>query len=181
MGSGTVDGAGSAVLEDPSGKRAAWLRWAGRGVFVVFLAWLLAVVLGGLGLTPVVGIPFTHVLRPSQGPPALQPVQPRQPSVSDLRPATPAKAFAARVAPHGRSASAPGRTKTVPSSAAVHGRSAVAPGRTKTSPNASPHTGMVHGRSSTAPGQTKTAPGQTKTAPGQTKTTSTSTRPSKKP
>jgi hypothetical protein len=139
------------------------MRWAGRCVFVLFLAWLLAVVLGGLGLTPVVGIPFTHVLRPSQGPPALGNVKPRPPSVSDLRPAVPAKVFAARAAQHGRSALAPGQTKTRPSSTVVHGRSAGAPGHTKTSPSA----GVVHGRSTTAPGHTKTTP--------------TWTRPSKKP
>jgi len=122
VGSGTVDDHGSAVLEDPTGKRARWMRWAGRFVFVLFLAWLLAVVLGGLGLTPVVGLPFTHVLRPSQGPPALGKVRPRQPSVSDLRPAVPAKVFAARAAQYGRRALAPGQTKTRPSSSVVRGR-----------------------------------------------------------
>ena len=62
---------GSSVLEDPTGRRARWLRRAGRVVFVVFLGWLLAIVLGGLGLIPAAGIPLGHVLRPSQGPPAL--------------------------------------------------------------------------------------------------------------
>jgi len=42
-----------AVLEDASGRRARWMRRAGRAVFVLFLAWLVAIVLGGLGLTPV--------------------------------------------------------------------------------------------------------------------------------
>jgi len=67
-------------------------------VFVLFLGWLLAIVLGGLGLMPVTGIPLVHVLRPSQGPPPLAKVpRPRQPSAADLRPAVPAKVFAARV------------------------------------------------------------------------------------
>jgi hypothetical protein len=162
VGSGTVDDHGSAVLEDPTGKRARWMRWAGRFVFVLFLAWLLAVVLGGLGLTPVVGLPFTHVLRPSQGPPALGKVQPRQPSASDLRPAVPAKVFAARAAQYGRRASAPGQTKTRPSSSVVRGRSATAPGHVKPTPSTT-----VRGRSTSAPGQIRT--------------TSTSTRTTKKP
>jgi hypothetical protein len=183
-------GGGSAVLEDPTGRRARWLRLAGRCVFLLFLGWLLAIVLGGLGLMPVAGIPFAHVLRPSQGPPALAKLpQPRQPSASDLRPAVSAKVFAATVgrasqqAPRsvigsrGRSSSAPGRA------AVSHGRSTTAPGQTKTSPSSS----VSHGRITTAPGQTKTSPsssvshGRSTTAPGQTKTTSKSTVPSKKP
>jgi hypothetical protein len=158
------------VLEDPTGRRARWLRRAGRLVFVVFLAWLLAIVLGGLGLTPVPGIPFTHALRPSSGPPPLVKLpRPRPPTVSDLRPALSAAAFAAlaragqrtSVGSPGRRASAPGQVRARP------GQSSLAPGQTKTAPAGS----VTHGHSTTAPGQTRTAPGQTKTAPGQTKTT----------
>jgi hypothetical protein len=169
MGVGTtVGGGGSVVLEDPTGRRARWLRRAGRCVFLLFLGWLLAIVLGGLGLTPVAAIPFAHVLRASQGPPALAKLPlPRQPSASDLRPAESAKVFAARVragrqrprsviGSRGRSSSAPGRA------AVPHGRRTTAPGQTKTSPSSS----VSHGRSTTAPGQTKA--------------TSTSTVPAKK-
>jgi hypothetical protein len=198
----TVGGGGLAVLEDPTGRRARWMRRAGRLVFVVFLGWLLAIVLGGLGLMPVAGIPFTHVLRPSSGPPPLVKLPPpRLPSASDLRPALPAAAFAARAgkpgrqAPpagsRGRSTLAPGQTKTTPAGGVTRGRSTTAPGQTKTTPGG----GVTHGRSTTAPGQTKTspsqgrsttAPGQTKTspsqgrsttAPGQTKTTTTTSSP----
>jgi hypothetical protein len=118
------------VLEDPSGKRARWLRRAGRVVFLVFLAWLVATVLGGLGLIPVTGIPFAHVLRPSLGPPPLvKPLRPRQPSASDLRPALPAvtRKPTAPAATHGKSAVAPGQTKT----STTHGKSVVAPGHTR--------------------------------------------------
>src|SRR5713101_5315233 len=99
MGIGTTEGGhGSAVLEDPTGRRARWLRRAGRVVFLLFLAWLLAIVLGGFGLIPVAPIPFVHVLRPSQGPPALTKLpKSRSPSASDLRPAVPAKVFAAKL------------------------------------------------------------------------------------
>ena len=178
MGIGTTGGGGRAVLEDPTGRRARWLRRAGRCVFLLFLAWLLAIVLGGLGLIPVAGIPFTHVLQPSQGPPPLAKLpQPRQPSALDLRPAVPAKVFAAKVGKAGQEA---------PSRATVsHGKSATAPGHTKTNPS----TTVSHGKSATAPGQTKTtttpsstvSKGKSSTAPGQTKTTPTATVPAKKP
>jgi hypothetical protein len=186
----TVGGDGSGVLEDPTGTRARWMRRAGRLVFVLFLGWLLAIVLGGLGLMPVAGIPLTHVLRPSQGPPPLTRLPtPRTPSASDLRPAVPAKVFTARVAKktahrashvsHGKSSVAPGQTKT------SHGKSATAPGRTKT-------TAVLparHRPSTVAPGQAKkttVAPaprGKSTIAPGLTKTTATTTtaRNSKKP
>jgi hypothetical protein len=223
----TVGGAGPAVLEDPTGTRARWLRRAGRVVFLVFLGWLLSIVLGGLGLVPVAGIPLAHVLRPSQGPPPLAKLpKPRQPSPSDLRPAVPAKVFAAAAAAataaadlrgahlgsparttptapltvHGKSGSAPGRTKTTPALAAAHGQSAVAPGQTKTTSAAGSSPGnsaaarakvitstVPHRRSVVAPGQTKTTTslttstvshGRSWVAPGQTTTSLTH---SKKP
>jgi hypothetical protein len=134
-----------AILEDPSGKRARWLRRGGRVVFLVFLAWLVATVLGGLGLIPVTGIPFAHVLRPTVGPPPiLKPLRPRQPSISDLRPALPAvtQLPTAPKGARGKSTVAPGQTRTT----TTHGRSAVAPGQTRTA--------TTHGKSTTAPGQT---------------------------
>lgn len=164
-GDTTVGDADRAVLEDPTGRRARWLRRAGRAVFLLFLAWLLAIVLGGLGLMPIAVVPFTHVLRPT-GPPALaKPPVPRQPSASDLRPALPAKVFAAKV----RSARRP--------VAGAHGHSATAPG----------HAGVSRGRSTRAPGRTKTTPsstvshGRSSTAPGRNRTKTTSTVRSKKP
>ncbi len=183
MGIGTKDGDGRAVLEDPTGRRARWYRRAGRFVSLLFLAWLLAIVLGGLGLMPIAGIPGVNALRPSQGPPPLAKLpQPRQPSVSDLRPAVSAEAFAATVdqsmpgsstTTHGKSGTAPGQTKTNPSSTTTHGKSGTAPGQTKTNPSST----VTRGKSVTAPGQTKTNPssttthGKSATAPGQTKTT----------
>ena len=158
MVTGTTGGGdGSAVLEDPTGRRARWLRRAGRGVFLLFLAWLLAIVLGGLGLIPVAPIPLGHALRPTQGPPALTKLPPpQQPSASDLRPAVPAKVFAAKV-----------RKKAAPTAIAAPGHSATAPGQTKT---------VTNGKSATAPGQTKTVTnGKKGTAPGQNKTTTTTT------
>ena len=154
------------ILEDPSGKRARWLRRAGRVVFIVFFGWLVATVLGGLGLIPVTGIPFAHVLRPTLGPPPIvKPLRSREPSASDLRPALPAVMLVpvAPVRAHGKGATAPGRTKTT----TTHGKSTVAPGQTRTT--------TTHGKSTTAPGRTKTTTTHAKStvAPGQTRTTTT--------
>ena len=148
------------VLEDPSGRRALRLRQAGRVVFVVFLVWLIAIVLGGLGLAPVPGIPFAHVLRPSTGPPPLARLPlPKQPAPADLVPALPDAALP----PQSSSA-------VKPKPATAPGKSGVAPGRTKTTGAA---TGR--GRSGTAPGQTKTTPSLV--PPGQLRTTTSPRRP----
>ena len=130
----TLRSGGSAILEDPTGRRARWMRWAGRLVFVVFLGWLLAIVVGGLGLLPVSGLPLTHVLRPSREPPPLSRLpRPKPPSASDLRPAIPASAFS------GRPANAQFHSQRVP----AHGHSSPARSRSK---------GLPRGRSATAPG-----------------------------
>jgi hypothetical protein len=158
----TIGGGGFSVLEDPTGRRARWMRRGGRVVFIVFLGWLLALVLGGLGLVPIGGIPLSDSLRPSTGPAPLTKLpQPRQPSVSDLRPAKPAGFVAAAIpasgrAPSspvkqaGRSATAPGQTKTT--TTASRGRSTTAPGKTKTTATTTTTT-VSHGRSSSAPGK----------------------------
>jgi len=178
MTKATGNNVGPAVLEDPTGRRARWMRRAGRGVFIVFLAWLLAIVLGGLGLVPVNRIPFTHTLRPSTGPAPLAKLpEPRQPSASDLRPATPAKVVAGAssasqqaqsnsIQQRGQSATAPGQTRTT-TITATRGQSATAPGRTRTTTTTS------RGQSTTAPGRTRTT--VTTAAPGQTRTTPTTT------
>jgi len=122
-----------AVLEDASGRRARWMRRAGRAVFVLFLAWLVAIVLGGLGLTPVPGIPLVRVLQPSQGPPPLtQLPQPQPPSAADRQPALSAVAASG---PNGTVGSPARRAQTSPSlTPAVSGKSpergTTAPGRT---------------------------------------------------
>jgi hypothetical protein len=202
---GTAGDGGFAVLEDPTGRRARWLRRSGRVVFLVFLGWLLAIVLAGLGLIPAVGIPLARTLRPSQGPPPLTRIPtPRPPAASDLRPAVTARVFAAKTAKaasrplskhavpgqvkktatvpavHGKSA-APGQVKktaTVPSS---HGKS-VAPGQVKKTTTTTPTTTVAHAKNTAAPGQTKktttttpVAHAKNTTAPGQTKKTTTTT------
>lgn len=162
---------GLAVLEDPTGRRARWMRRAGRVVFVVFLAWLVAIVLAGLGLIPEAGIPLTRVLRPSEGPPPLAaPPLHAPPIASDLRPALTADqanavlgpvavaASPATTAP-GRSSTAPGRTKTTVTT--TRGRSADAPGRTRATTTATTPVTTSPGKS----GKTRTK----KPPPGRTK------------
>lgn len=129
------------VLEDASGRRARWMRRAGRVVFLFFLAWLAAILLGGLGLTPIPRLPLGHTLRPSPGPPKVKLPPPTPTPVADLVPALPASVVPLPVI-HGNSATAPGQTKTT-----TRGNSANAPGHTKTT---------TRGNSATAPGQTKT-------------------------
>lgn len=149
-------GAGAAVLQDLTGRRARWLRRGGRVVFVAFLAWLIAIVLGGLGLAPVPGIPFAQALRPTGPPPLVRLAAPTQPSAADLRPALPDAALAQTILPAGQSKPARGRSALAPGQTRpARGRSAAAPGHTRTAP----------------PGQARTAPGQTRTARDQTRTT----------
>jgi len=160
-----------AVFEDASGRRARWMRRAGRAVFVLFLAWLVAIVLGGLGLTPVPGIPLVRVLQPSQGPPPLtQLPQPQPPSAADRQPALSAVAASG---PNGTVGSPARRAQTSPSrTPAVSGKSpergTTAPGRTTSASAGS----ALHGRIATAPGQIKTGAsssvqGSRSAAPGQ--------------
>ena len=100
--------------------------------------------------------------------------------------AKPIAAKPARVKPvrakalvRGKSASAPGHTKTTTKATPTRGKSATAPGHTKTAPKtkATPE----QGKSTTAPGRTKTTTkttperGKSATAPGQTKKTTTTT------
>ncbi|MHB8643628.1 MAG: hypothetical protein ACYDA3_12180 [Gaiellaceae bacterium] len=126
------------------------MRRAGRVVFLLFLAWLAAILLGGFGLTPVPQLPFAHTLRPSPGPAPVKLPAPAPTPAADLVPALPAAAVPVTTT-SGHSASAPGHTKTT----TTHGRSTTAPGHTKTT--------TTHGRSTTAPGHTKTTTTTTST------------------
>jgi hypothetical protein len=159
------------VLEDASGRRLQRMRWVGRATALLFLVWLAIVILGGLGVGPVGRLPLGHVLRPSAGPPPVRHLpQPVTPAPADLAPALPAPVVttagaATKTTPsvtHGKSAAAPGQTKTA-STTTSSGRSGAAPGHTKTA------TTPVHGKSATARGQAKrttTTTPTTTTVPG---------------
>ncbi len=153
------------VLEDATGRRLRRMRWFGRVVALVFLLWLIIVILGGVGVGPASHLPFGNVLRPTAGPPMIRHPLPVKPvAVADLVPALPAPVVASpptTPATRGRSATAPGQTKTTTTIAP--GRSGVAPGQTKTA------TTTTHGKAATAPGHTKTT--------ATTTTTTTTTTP----
>jgi hypothetical protein len=192
---------GRAVLEDSTGRRGRWMRRLGRTFALLVFAWLVVLLLGGLGLAPVADLPFAEALRPSKGPEPLATLpKPRRPPARDLSPAlplaTPTDVTAGSAPPSpsgaGRARSVrrvaprptatpvrpvpPGRTRTAPP-----GRSAQAPGRSgATTP----------GKTQSPPGQTRTTPGRSASAPGQAKKTTaattttavpTTTRPGKPP
>jgi hypothetical protein len=138
------------ALEDASGRRLRRMRWIGRAVALVFLAWFAAILLGALGVGPTGRVPFGRALRPGPVPAPLQRLPPpRQPAPADLVPARPAAAAAPGIARR------PNGTMPKAKKGAARGRSAVAPGHATT---------KVRGRSSSAPGHLRrhgaTAPGR---------------------
>src|SRR5260221_11805283 len=89
-GSG-LSGPSTAVLEDPSGRRGRRLRLLGRLVAALLTVWLVALVLGAVGINPIGAVPFGTALRPASAPPAQTTLPtPAQPDASDLVPARPA-------------------------------------------------------------------------------------------
>src|SRR4051794_18205763 len=190
----------AAVLEDPTGRRRRRLRFAGRVLAVALTLWLVALVLGSVGLSPVPGVPFAHVLRPTGPPPATKKLPtPEPPTAADLEPALPPTHSTTAVAPQpvpvaGQLGTR--RTTGVPSPAAkrrgvgsprsvavhtmppaVNGAAAPAaqgPKIAHTNNSKAPATTTTTTTTAT-PGRSGTAPGQAGTAPGRSKTTSTGT------
>jgi hypothetical protein len=151
------------VLADPTGRRRRRLAIVGRVATTALGLWLVALILGGLGLQPLTGLPIVGDLGAGEAAPPAVPERVRA-----------AVARRTTVAPAKRAMQAPVTTVPVPSRrpAVTKTRTtpATAPGRTKTTPG--------HGTKSpaTAPGQTRTAPGQTKTGPGAPSSTPGKTR-----
>jgi hypothetical protein len=136
--------------------------------------WLVVLILGGLGLQPLAGLPIlgdlgareaappalpkrvrAAVAKHSTVAPATGAVQTPVPSapVPTLRPAVTGPSHAKTRPPaHTTPVTPPGRTKTIP------GRGPSAPRPAPSHPTTGPST--------TAPGQTRTPPGQTKTETG---------------
>lgn len=173
------------VLEDPTGRRRRILAVTGRVVALVFFAWLVALVLGGLGILPSDKVPLGRALQPSRGPAALnRPATPALPSRSDLAPAhavvsgadsaDPGPASTVpdhRPAHSGSSGShpaSPGKPSKAP--AAAGGRPTTTPGNSGSAPGHS--TTTTPGKSSAAPGHsTTTTPGKSSSSPGHSTTT----------
>ena len=80
----------SPVLVDPTGRRARQLRVVGRMLASVLLLWLCGLVLGGVGLLPLPGVPLGAGLRVAQEPAAI-PSRGHDPSAPAPGSALPAK------------------------------------------------------------------------------------------
>jgi hypothetical protein len=180
----------SAVLEDPTGNRRKRLRIVARLIALSMSIWLVALLLGAVGITPVGSIPFVRVFKPPASPPVIHRLpRPRRPTVAELQPALPATSarrstaavqravpLVAKKAPvgHTRKVRAPApTTPATPTPPTTHGR---ANGKAKGKPHPATTTPTT---TSTTPGQSGTSPGHTRTTPpGKSKqTTRTSTTP----
>jgi len=166
------------VLSDPTGRRRHRLVLAGRVVTTILALWLLVLILGGLGLQPLAGLPIVDNLGArAAAPPALpERVQAAVKRHTTVAPATGGAKGPVRAVPN------PPRRAAVTPPSRANTRS---PARTTpTTPPAHPNTTTVMptspapapsitttSPSTTAPGQTRTPPGQTKTEPGPPTTT----------
>ena len=172
------------VLADPTGRRRRRLAVAGRVATTILGLWLVVLILGGLGLQPLAGIPIVgHLGVHEAAPPALPErvqtavarhttVAPASLGTAHIRPRSPALTAPARARTRAPARTPPPtmppRIKTTPVRALTS--PAPAPALTTTSPS-STVPGQIRtktGPSSTAPGQTKTEPGPPTTTPGTT-------------
>jgi hypothetical protein len=171
---------GSAVLEDPTGNRRRRLRIAGRLIALAMSIWLVALLLGAVGITPVGSVPLVRVFKPPASPPAVHRLpRPRPPTVAELRPAQPARSARSTAARTQRAV--PLIAKKVPPR---HTRKLRTPAATTpatpTAPTAPTNRGQANGKAigkpqpapaTTTPTTTTTTPGQSGTSPGHTRTT----------
>jgi hypothetical protein len=173
------------VLADLTGRRRRRLAIAGRVGTAVLGLWLVVLILGGLGLQPLAGLPIVgHLGVREAAPPALpervQAAVIRGGGVAPTRQVAPAPAgtvvvplrrptvttlSGAKPRPPAQTtpAGVPKGTKTIPGRALTS--PALAPSPTTTSPSST-----ATGQTQTPPGQTQTQPDQTQTQPGQTQT-----------
>jgi hypothetical protein len=162
------------VLSDPTGRRRHRLAIAGRAVTTLLGLWLLVLVLGGLGLQPLAGLPIVRTLGGRQAaPPALpERVQAAVNRHTTVAPATEVARPSSRTAPippRRTAVRAPSRAKKrALAPATPHVRPKTATGLVPTAP--APPISTTN-PSVTAPGKALTPPGKTKTEPGPPTTT----------
>jgi hypothetical protein len=162
------------ILVDTTGRRRRRLAIAGRLATTALGLWLLVLILGGLGLQPLAGLPIVGDLGAGEtAPPALpKRVQAAVAGRTTVAPATgavPVPVTTAPVPSHTPAVTAPPRARTRPpartSPATTPGRAKTTPGVGPASPTPAPSRPATS-PSTTAPGQTRNPPGQTKTGPG---------------
>jgi hypothetical protein len=182
---GTIDLRGeggpapTAVLADPTGRRAALLRTAGRVVGLLFVLWFCGLVLAGLGLLPVSDLPLGHSLAPAAQPKKLTALpRPRQPSRRDLRPARALPTTSAAVpAIQRRAPSTPVTRRPVTTQHSSTSVTTTQPGR-RLGNSGTPSAAPASPTTTTTPGKSGSAPAYGKQP---TTTTTTSTTPSSAP
>ena len=171
------------VLADPTGRRRRWLVIAGRVATTALGLWLLVLILGGLGLQPLAGLPVVGDLGPrAAAPPALpKRVRSAVDGHTAVAPATgavhapvttvPIRSPRPRVtAPSRSKTQSPRRTAPVRTRATAPSRINTTPGGALTSPAPAPSRSTTR-PSSSAPGQSRNPPGQTKDERGPPTTT----------
>lgn len=165
------------VLADPTGRRRRRLAIAGRIATAALGLWLAVLILGGLGLQPLAGIPIVgdlgaHGTAPPALPKRVQAATAKRPTVASPPRAARVPVTTGPVRPRPRPVTAPSPAKTPPPARKAP---ATSPGRAKTIPGRAPAPpappGTKPSPTTTAPGQTRTPPGQTKTGPGPPTTT----------
>jgi hypothetical protein len=151
------------VLADPTGRRRRRLAIAGRVATTALGLWLVVLILGGLGLQPLAGLPIVGDLGAREAAPPTLPERvhaavARHTTVAPAREAVQAPLTTVTVPPRPPAITAPfhSKTRTTPTTPLVK----AIPGRR---PTLAPPTSS---RSTTAIGQTRTPPGQTRTEPG---------------
>jgi hypothetical protein len=162
------------VLADPTGRRHRRLTIAARVATIALGLWLIVLILGGLGVQPLGGLPIVGDLGAREAaPPALpervQAAVARHTTVALAARAVQSPVQTAPVPSRRPAVTAPSRAKTRPPARTVP---ATAPRRTNTPPGRGPKSpapapfSPTTSPSTTAPGQTRSPPGLTKTGPG---------------
>jgi hypothetical protein len=165
------------VLTDPTGRRRRRLAIAGRVATTALGLWLVVLILGGLGLQPLAGLPIVgdlgaHEAAPPALPKRVQAAVVKHTTVASVPGAVYAPVTTVPVPSRHPAVTAPSRARTrapgrtTPVTPALRTQKTPVPGSRSTAPAPLRPTTSP---SSTAPGQTRKPPGGTRIQPGKTK------------